>query len=246
LAEAELAAARLFRALRPFVRPLIAWNYAAGWRTRISADAPADAPFGAVGGPNPLDILVAGGIAGAGIGVLTHQQGLASQLAGVLSRETGRGVDWESLARPSLRLSATGAAVSERDDLPSFDIVVIVTGVADALALTTMGKWRSDLGETLRLVLARASPTATIIVTEVPDVADNMQVGRFVSGVLRDQTLALNENARTVCGQYRRVNLVALPPVARTDFVDDVFNYVSLYRRWGHFLGTLADELLPR
>ncbi|WP_394768363.1 GDSL-type esterase/lipase family protein [Lacisediminihabitans sp.] len=236
--------AQLLRVLRPLVRPLIAWNYSAGWPTRMSAGTPTDAPFGMVGGRNPISVLVAGGIAGAGIGVLSYQQGLACQLAGVLSRASGRGVDWESLARPSLRLAATGAAVSERADLPSFDVVIILTGVADALALTTMARWRRDLDETLTTMLADVSPAATIIVTAVPDVADQVRVGRFVTAVLRDQIRALNETALAVTARYHRVNFVALPPLERADFDDDVFSYASLYRRWGQHLAALTHRLM--
>lgn len=69
--------------------------------------------------------------------------------------------------------------------------------------------------------------------TPVPDVADQVRVGRFVTGVLRDQIRVLNETALAPSARYDRVNFVALPPIENTDFIDDVFSYASLYAGGG-------------
>jgi hypothetical protein len=45
--------------------------------------------------------------------------------------------------------------------------------------------------------------------TPVPDVADQVRVGRFVTGVLRDQIRVLNETALALSARYDRVNFVA-------------------------------------
>ncbi|MET4782228.1 hypothetical protein [Glaciihabitans sp. UYNi722] len=232
--------------MRPFrvlLRPVIAWNYSSGVPTRLSAGTPSDAPHGAIEGRDPLSLLVVGGIAGAGIGVQTFEQALACQFAMALAQTTGRGVDWESLPTPNLKLAGVAACLRELNSLPSFDIVLVLPGVADALALASHSRWRAELQRLLAYLTTTSARTAKILVGEVQDVARHVQVRPIVRGVLEDHVQTLNADARSVCAEEKGVHLVRLPEAEASDYVGEVFSYSSLYRRWGRHLAEIVPQL---
>lgn len=228
------------------VRPLLAWNYVAGAPTRMVAGGPDDTPNGLLDGPRVFNLLVVGGLSGAAIGVPSFRLGVAHQLAQHLHRSSGRGVEWETLAHPNLRLSATSESLQRLPGLASYDLVVLSPGIADLLAFTPIAAWRRELEKLMWFLDATTAEGARLVVTQVPDVSAYVQVGPLVSGVLAQDSRELSAIAAEVCAGVPRAQFLTLPAVAASDFVDGGFSYSTLYRRWGHYLAEQTVDLVER
>ena len=227
---------RVIRPIQTVTRRFASWNYIAGAPTRMSAGVPDDEQTGTVDGPDPFVVVVAGGMAGSGIGLRTFHQGVASQLARGLAASTGRGVEWETVGGSTLKLAASTAELHRMPHLSEADVIVLSLGVADVLGFTPLRRWTTELAELLRHLSAVSRPGVEIIVTNVPDVSQHVQVGRRVAAMLRDDSRQFGEAAYALTLETPKCTFLALPPVERTDFVDGAFSYPTLYRRWGQFL----------
>ncbi|MES2093224.1 MAG: hypothetical protein V4531_05360 [Actinomycetota bacterium] len=225
-------------------RPIVALRYVSGAPTRLVAGGPQDASHGSVDGPNRLHLLVAGGLSGSAVGVQSHEFGVAAQLARLLAKETGRGVDWESLSHHNPRLSGTAAALRSFDGLASFDVIILSLGSADVLAFTRFRAWRAELSGLLEFLASSLSPTALVAITEVPDVSPYVQVGRLLSGGLAADAREFNA---IVAGARRIIpaaQLLALPLTEPSDFEGGAFRYAALYRRWAGALSSFVVQNL--
>ena len=226
------------------VRPLLAMNFVSGAPTRMAAGVPDDAPNGLIEGPRVLNLLVVGGLSGSAIGVRSYDQGVAHQLAQRLHRLTGRGVEWETLAHPKLRLAATSETLQQLPGLASYDLVVLSPGIADLLAFMPIAAWRREFERLIWFLDAATARGARLLVTEVPDVSNYVQVGPFVSGVLSQDSRELSAIAAEVCESLPRAHYLTLPPITSTDFIDGAFSYSTLYRRWGSHLADQAVAVI--
>jgi len=235
---------RLVRAGLSLFRPVIALNYAAGAQTRVSAEAPDDAPYGLIEGPRVLHLLVVGGLSGSSIGVRSYELGVAHQFAENLARATGRGVEWESLAPDRPRLHGIAASVRGLDGLGSFDFIVLSPGVMDVLSFAPLRLWRQELERVLVFLAEKTSSRARVLVTGVPEVAGYAQVGPMIRSILHDDSRRFSAAVAEACARTPRTEFVQMPQVQKMDFVDGAFNYASHYRRWGVFLASRATEHL--
>jgi hypothetical protein len=235
----------MIRPIQSVTRRFASWNYIAGAPTRMSAGVPDDDKTGTVDGPDPLVIVVAGGMAGSGIGLRTFHQGVASQFARGLAAATGRGVEWESIGGNTLKLAASAAEIRRVQHLSEADVLVLGLGVADVLGFTPIARWTAELAELLRHLAATTGPSAEIIVTNVPNVSQWVQVGPLVASLLTDDSRDFGQAAYGLTLETPKCTFLALPPVEQTDFVDGAFSYPTLYRRWGQFLARHVAGRLP-
>lgn len=234
----------MLRACLIVVRPLIALNYVAGAPTRLAAGVPDDAAHGLIEGPRPLHLLVVGGLSGTSVGVPSHELGVAHQFALGLSRSTGRGVDWETVANDRPRLAGTAASLRNFEGLGSFDFIVLSPGAMDVLSFASLQLWRQELEGLLAFLSGNTSPRALIVVTHIPDVSGYVQVGPLLSSMLSDDSRRFSAIAEAACARTPKVEFVEMPLVEKSDFVDGSFSYATLYRRWGVFLSTVATAHL--
>lgn len=224
------------RSMLALLRRFIALNYVAGAPTRLASGGPTDAPHGSIEGRNRLHILVVGGLSGSAVGVTSYGFGVTALLARSLARETGRGVDWESLSQENTKLAGTAATLRAMDGLASFDVILISTGSADALAFTSFRAWRAELTSLLAFLDHSVSPSALVAVTGVPDVSPHVQAGRLVSRTLALDCREFNAIVAESCRALPRVQRVAMPAAEASDFIDGAFSYSTLYRRWAAWL----------
>lgn len=102
-------------------------------------------PFGQYGEGIPeRRILVIGESTAAGVGVQTHDQGLASQLARRLHERTGRVTAWHTFGINGATLAELMAQL-DMDALPEADLVLLSMGVNDTTALTPRSRFRQQL-----------------------------------------------------------------------------------------------------
>ncbi|AXS84802.1 MULTISPECIES: SGNH/GDSL hydrolase family protein [Marinobacter] len=103
-------------------------------------------------------ILVIGESTAAGVGVETHDEGLASQLAHRLHERSGETIAWHTFGINGIRLSALIHAVEDADaELPEADVVLLSMGVNDTTGFTPRYRFRNQL-RALRKLLASRYP----------------------------------------------------------------------------------------
>jgi lysophospholipase L1-like esterase len=130
-----------------------------------AADGPHEGVTGP--GPNPLRLLVVGESTAVGVGVSTHDEGLAGQTARALAGMMGRPVSWRVLGRSGASARKLVVEVIEPAGAIDADVVVVALGVNDTISLSRVGHWRRAL-EALRQVIGRSSPDAVIVISGVP------------------------------------------------------------------------------
>ncbi len=224
------------RSILGLLRPIVALGLGTAAPTRLASAGPGDAPHGSIDGSNRLHVLVVGGISGSARGIPTFDLGVAAQLAQSLASATGRGVDWESLSDENAKLAGTAPPLRSLPGLASFDVIVLSPGSADVLGFTPFRRWRAELIGLLDFLATAASRAALIVVTAVPDVSPHVQLGPLLSAGLAVDSTEFNAIAVEACAVRHRAQFVALPAPAASDFVDGVFNYRGLYRRWSDSL----------
>jgi lysophospholipase L1-like esterase len=110
-------------------------------------------------------ILVIGESTAAGVGVETHDQGLASQLAKQIHERTGQTTAWHTFGVNGIRL---GALLSELEtaELPEADVVLLSMGVNDTTGFTPRFRFRQQLRALRQLLAPRYS--VPILLLSVP------------------------------------------------------------------------------
>ncbi|MBU2954259.1 SGNH/GDSL hydrolase family protein [Marinobacter sp. F3R08] len=111
-------------------------------------------------------ILVIGESTAAGVGVETHNQGLASQLARQIHERTGQAIAWHTYGVNGIRLGALVRQL-ENADLPEADVVLLSMGVNDTTGFTPRFRFRQQLIE-LRRMLAPRYPGPLLLISVPP------------------------------------------------------------------------------
>jgi len=227
---------------RALVRPLISLFYGGTLPTRLTWATARDEPSGTVPGPDPDRILVAGGIAGAGVGVHSHRLGVASTMAQGLCRATGRGAEWRNIPLPAGRVGGTLQALHGRVDLRRYDVIVFFPGVYEALHLSSPTRWAREYDAVLRHLTSQAATDATIVTSPVPHVSDRVRVPGIIRAFVREHTRLLNLGAERIAAQYPGVLYTVMPTIDGRMMEGDLFSYAKLYRIWGNHLAAVVAE----
>lgn len=109
--------------------------------------------------------LVIGESTAAGVGVETHDQGLASQLAREIHERTGQTIAWHTFGVNGIRLGALIHKL-ETTELPEADVVLLSMGVNDTTGFTPRFRFRRQLRALRRLLAPQYS--APIRLLSVP------------------------------------------------------------------------------
>ncbi|MEQ9547415.1 MAG: SGNH/GDSL hydrolase family protein [Marinobacter sp.] len=91
-----------------------------------------------------LRLLVLGESTAAGVGVSSHEQGLASQLALQLHERTGRTIAWHTYGVNGIRLGQLNRKLASMD-LPEANVVLLSMGVNDTTGFTPRRQFRQQL-----------------------------------------------------------------------------------------------------
>jgi lysophospholipase L1-like esterase len=110
-------------------------------------------------------VLVIGESTAAGVGVETHDQGLASQLAREIHERTGQTIAWHTFGVNGIRLGALVHTL-EAAELPEADVVLLSMGVNDTTGFTPRFRFRRQLRALRELLAPRYS--GPILLLSVP------------------------------------------------------------------------------
>ncbi|GGD05709.1 SGNH/GDSL hydrolase family protein [Halopseudomonas salina] len=110
-------------------------------------------------------ILVLGESTAASVGVATHDQGLASQLARLIHQHSASTTAWHTFGVNGIRLQALNGALVKAE-LPPADLVLLSMGVNDATGFTSRNRFRQQLIALRQMLAARYS--APLVLLGVP------------------------------------------------------------------------------
>ena len=210
---------------------------------------PAGGPLdGIIPGAHPLRLLIAGESTAVGVGVRTHDEGLAGQTARALAAATGRGVNWRVLGRSGASGRHLVAEFIEPAMPIEADVVIVALGVNDTISLSSVARWVNALDALLQRA-RQGSPNVAVVVSGVPP----MQIFPVFPAPLRH---VLGLRARVLdraAARWARQQVVVMhlphprtaPADVREMFCEDRFHPSALgYARWGEALATAASDIL--
>ncbi|MCG7199865.1 SGNH/GDSL hydrolase family protein [Marinobacter pelagius] len=111
-------------------------------------------------------VLVIGESTAAGVGVSTHHQGLASQLASQLHERSGQTIAWHTFGVNGIRLGELNAKLADAE-LPEADVVLLSMGVNDTTGFTPRFRFRQQL-LALRNLLSKRYPGPICLLSVPP------------------------------------------------------------------------------
>lgn len=192
----------------------------------------------------PMTLLVHGESTAVGVGVATHDHGLAGHLARMLAADH-REVTWAVGGRNGAR--ARGGH-KRRRPVPAiegrFDLVVIALGVNDTLGLTSIARWRAGMTRISGEALEHLEPGGRVVLTGVPRIDRFPALPMPLRWVMGRHARALDAVLAQLSRADPRLTHVPTPPmVDGLDLAHDGFHPSAAgYTRWAcHLHDTLAD-----
>lgn len=198
--------------------------------------SPRDAPQVHSAGLDSARILIVGGGAAVGWGVLSHTLGLPGSLARALSARTGHGADVDVIARSSMTVRSAHSHI-DFDTLRRYDAIVLTLGIGDAGRLTSPRAWRHDLARLVERIRHSGADGCTIYLAGIVPLASlpvfQTPLGRMAGA----QARALNETSTLFCAATDGITFVPLPTTPASE--SGRFRSASDYEVW-------ADTLAAR
>lgn len=191
----------------------------------------------AAGDGTPLRLLVLGESTVAGVGAPTQEQALAAQLARALATRTGRPVQWQALGKNGVTASATQTLLVGRLQPEPQDVVLLVLGVNDTLALRRPGRWTTDLRRLIAAVRERVGP-ASVFLAAVPPMGEFPALPAPLRIVLGARARVLDQAAARLAYRLPEVHHAPLSGRLERDFFchDGLHPSPAGYRVWAESL----------
>lgn len=208
---------------------------------RLTMPRPEDAPMAHAPGVEPDRVLVFGNGAAVGWGVRSHDLAIPGHLARQISGLTGRGVDVDLVADPTMTIATAEQAVPTRRAV-SYDAIVVVIGMSDALRMTSVRQWRRHLAGLLDAFIDARDDGAEIVLVGIHR-PSSLNVFSLRQGSAVDASARrLNAASRELCDARPGVRFVSAPDHReasqddRMRIAPDVFRILAT---------TLAADLAP-
>jgi lysophospholipase L1-like esterase len=203
---------------------------------------------GRIDGASPVRrVLVLGESTAAGVGVRSHEDGLAGHVARTVAAATGCGIEWMVRGRIGATVQSTRVELLPQAAGFAADVAVLALGVNDTLRLSRPAPFIAALGA-LCAALRSARPSIGIVIAAVPPMGQFPTLPTPLRDVLGLRARVLDAATRRLCTDAR-VRHVPMPNPGThrvSDlFCEDGFHPSALgYREWGHALGTACVGLL--
>jgi GAF domain len=184
-----------------------------GWtrgvlRSLASVPRPSDDPRVHASGVDSDRLLLFGGGAAVGWGVVSHDLALPGSLARKLSTLTHRGTDIDVRASPEFRAS-TAVRDLARVNLARYDAIVLTLGLSELLSLDSGHSWRHDLDELLDHITEHSASQARIFVVGIQAPTQITRYDRFMAPLISYHRTAINR--ASVLATAHRVGVTFIP-----------------------------------
>jgi lysophospholipase L1-like esterase len=188
----------------PLFPLLLAQGYWLRKRTPRLPDAEGPTAGTIPGNGEALQLIAVGESTVAGVGARTHQESLTGQVAQLLSKQTGRAVDWFVAAR-----SGITARESLNELIPQLagrraDVVLIALGVNDSIEFHTSRRWAADLERLIAGIRAQVGD-APVLLAGVPPLDYFPALPKPLSSVLGARSAFLGAASVELANKLKRV-----------------------------------------
>jgi hypothetical protein len=188
-----------------------------------------------IAGPEPFRILIIGNGPNSGLGVLSHELGLAGQLGRGIAAATARGVDVESITR--IRLFArTAEELLAEVDLRRFDAIVLTLGYTESIRLASVRRWGRELASLLDSISARSAPCCQVFCIAARPLVPHPEFREAFTRPANAHMTLVNRTAREVARGRPFVSYLELRPRVSVSFFQ---HNAQAYERW-------AEAMTPR
>ena len=120
------------------------------------------------GDKGDLNIIFIGESTIAGVGVATHEEGLAGTFAASLATETDRNVYWKVYAKNGYTAKKMAYKIVPKITENKLDLIVIGVGGNDAFTLNTPKKWRADVSNLISVLKEKFEETPIFFLNMPP------------------------------------------------------------------------------
>lgn len=193
----------------------------------------------------PARLVVLGESTVAGIGAVTHADGLTGQLAVALARSTGRAVAWHAVGKVGVTARQAMALVPQVPTAPT-ELVVVVRGINDVLAFTPPGRWGDHLLSLITGVRERLCWQVPVLIAGVPPAGQLPALPQPLRGILGRHARALDAASHRLSQRLPAVQHVPTQArVGEQDVCLDRFHPSPTgYAAWAQQLATPAADLI--
>ena len=235
---------RLLPLLAWLAFPIYVWQ-GVSVRTRTERMRPAEGPvLHRIEGREPaISLLVLGESSAASVGVGHTENGLAAQLALLVSARTGRAVTW----RAAGFTSATSAEIRDHV-LPNLAAepwthIVLAVGTNDAKNFHSVPRFRKAFGGLLYALRAKW-PEARIVWSPVVDFTRVPALPPLLGKILEIRAGAINAMGARLCLERGAVPATRLPVLDPSGFSGDGFHGSEAgYKAWAeHIVAAVLGE----
>ncbi|WP_411699457.1 SGNH/GDSL hydrolase family protein [Conyzicola sp.] len=186
-------------------------------------------------------VLLVGNGASVGYGVLSHDLSLAGHLGRQTTLATGRPTHVSVIADGEM---TAGSALStlRASDLERYDGVVLTIGVNEALELSPVKRWDSEIDELLAFLRPPATPHLAVFMVAIPPMESIAGFPSFVRWISDRHGRALNSRLRSACDRFDHVTFVPFAPARAADL--GRYRSTETYRAWATLIAeTVAGGL---
>ena len=188
-------------------------------------------------------MLVFGESTAAGVGVESHDHGMAGALARTLNTAWSRPVRWSVVGQGGATAAAARDFLLPHVEPNPYDAVVVMLGVNDTLALTSVAKWRRGIGTILDRLMPLLAPGGSVVLAGVPRIDTFPSLPQPLRRILGNHARALDRALEQVASTLHNVQYVPTPPVEQADHLaSDRFHLGEAgYADWA---GVVAEQII--
>ncbi len=225
--------------------PVYAWQ-GIGVRLRTERMLPAQGPvMHSIPGKQPgMALMVLGDSSAASVGIGKSEDGLAAQLATLISEQTGRAVKWRAAGFSSATAGQIRDHVIPNLAAEPWTHIVLSIGTNDAKNFHTVPRFKKEFGGMLYALRAKW-PEARIIWSPIVDVKRMPALPGMMSSILEVRAGAFNRMGERLCNERGAVAISRLPILdPQAGFSSDGFHASEAgYRAWAeHMLPSVLGE----
>jgi lysophospholipase L1-like esterase len=243
---------RLATLLTWFAFPVYVWQ-GLGVRRRTERMYPAKGPVlhAIPGGDPPISLLVLGDSSAASVGIGHSENGLAAQLALILSHRTGRAVSWRAAGFNSATSGQIRDHVLPNLSADLWTHIVLSVGTNDTKNFHSVPRFKKEFGGLLYALRAKW-PQARVVWSPVVEFTRVPALPPLLGRILEIRAGAINRMGERLCLERGAVPAARLPILdPQLGFSSDGFHASEAgYRAWAEHLADLVlgeaeDSALP-
>jgi len=172
---------------------------------------------GLLSGQEPnLRLLHVGESTVAGVGVENIETGLTVNVAKELNAKSKREIEWQIHGVNGIKLSELLNSLKNNPP-KDCDIALITMGVNDTTKLTSLGKWKSQINQTIKLL--KPLTQGAIIFTQVPPMIQFPALPAPLKYFLGLRSTLLDLVLKQACQKHSQVYYVSSKPKVEPDFM---------------------------